>query len=158
MAAPNLKVVEDTNVDKSKALEAALGQIERAFGKGSIMRLGANEQAVEIETIPTGCLGLDIALGVGGLPKGRIVEIYAWDNGFKSRTVFAPPPAPTLTIRTAELKVQWLFTRTGRQLCQGGNQCLFLDKCFQAIMQRRLKGAPDVSVAKFCMMVAFPYR
>ena len=84
MAAPNLKVVEDTNVDKSKALEAALGQIERAFGKGSIMRLGANEQAVEIETIPTGCLGLDIALGVGGLPKGRIVEIYGPESSGKT--------------------------------------------------------------------------
>ncbi|MEE9375519.1 MAG: recombinase RecA [Rhizobiaceae bacterium] len=84
MAAPNLKVVEDKNVDKSKALEAALGQIERAFGKGSIMRLGANEQAVEIETIPTGCLGLDIALGVGGLPKGRIVEIYGPESSGKT--------------------------------------------------------------------------
>jgi recombination protein RecA len=84
MAAPNLKVVEDKSVDKSKALEAALGQIERAFGKGSIMRLGANEQAVEIETIPTGCLGLDIALGVGGLPRGRIVEIYGPESSGKT--------------------------------------------------------------------------
>ena len=85
MAAPRLKVVEDhNNVDKSKALEAALGQIERAFGKGSIMRLGANEQAVEIETIPTGCLGLDIALGVGGLPKGRIVEVYGPESSGKT--------------------------------------------------------------------------
>ncbi|MFD0918106.1 recombinase RecA [Pseudahrensia aquimaris] len=84
MGAPNLKVVEDKNVDKSKALEAALGQIERAFGKGSIMRLGANEQAVEIETIPTGCLGLDIALGVGGLPKGRIVEVYGPESSGKT--------------------------------------------------------------------------
>jgi len=85
MAVPKLKVVEDNQVDnKSKALEAALGQIERAFGKGSIMRLGANEQAVEIETIPTGCLGLDIALGVGGLPKGRIIEIYGPESSGKT--------------------------------------------------------------------------
>ncbi len=63
-------------MDKTKALDAALSQIERAFGKGSIMRLGRNEQVVEIETVPTGSLSLDIALGVGGLPKGRIVEIY----------------------------------------------------------------------------------
>ncbi|MGI9356071.1 MAG: recombinase RecA [Rhizobiaceae bacterium] len=85
MAVPKLKVVEDNKVDnKSKALEAALGQIERAFGKGSIMRLGANEQAVEIETIPTGCLGLDIALGVGGLPKGRIIEIYGPESSGKT--------------------------------------------------------------------------
>ncbi len=84
MAAPNLKVVEDDSVDKSKALEAALGQIERAFGKGSIMRLGDHAQAVEIETIPTGCLGLDIALGVGGLPRGRIVEIYGPESSGKT--------------------------------------------------------------------------
>ncbi len=84
MAAPNLKLVEENKVDKSKALEAALGQIERAFGKGSIMRLGANEQAVEIETISTGCLGLDIALGVGGLPKGRIIEIYGPESSGKT--------------------------------------------------------------------------
>ena len=59
-------------MDKTKALEAALSQIERSFGKGSIMRLGKNQKAVEIETIPTGSLGLDIALGVGGLPRGRV--------------------------------------------------------------------------------------
>ena len=63
-------------MDKTKAIDAALSQIERAFGKGSIMRLGRNEKAVEIETISTGSLGLDIALGIGGLPKGRIIEIY----------------------------------------------------------------------------------
>lgn len=71
-------------MDKSKALEAALSQIERAFGKGSIMRLGHNENVVEIETIPTGSLSLDIALGVGGLPKGRIVEIYGPESSGKT--------------------------------------------------------------------------
>ena len=84
MNAPNLKIVEDSSLDKSKALEAALGQIERSFGKGSIMRLGANEQTVETETISTGCLGLDIALGIGGLPKGRIVEIYGPESSGKT--------------------------------------------------------------------------
>src|SRR5436305_11519274 len=73
---PNLRVVEGTSVDKTKALDAALSQIERAFGKGSIMRLKGKQAVVEIETIPTGSLGLDIALGVGGLPRGRVVEIY----------------------------------------------------------------------------------
>ena len=63
-------------MDKEKALEAAISQIERAFGKGSIMRLGQNEKAVEVEAISTGSLGLDIALGIGGLPRGRVVEIY----------------------------------------------------------------------------------
>jgi len=84
MANSALKLVEGNNVDKSKALEAALGQIERAFGKGSIMKLGKNEQVVEIETISTGSLGLDIALGVGGLPKGRIVEIYGPESSGKT--------------------------------------------------------------------------
>jgi len=62
--------------DKQKALEAALGQIERAFGKGSVMRLGQHEAAADIESVSTGSLGLDIALGIGGLPRGRVVEIY----------------------------------------------------------------------------------
>jgi recombination protein RecA len=84
MANANLRVVEGTFVDKTKALEAALSQIERAFGKGSIMRLGKNQKAVEIETIPTGSLGLDIALGVGGLPRGRVVEIYGPESSGKT--------------------------------------------------------------------------
>jgi recombination protein RecA len=71
-------------VDKTKALDAALAQIERAFGKGSIMRLGKNQKAVEIDTIPTGSLGLDIALGVGGLPRGRVVEIYGPESSGKT--------------------------------------------------------------------------
>jgi recombination protein RecA len=84
MAQNSLRLVEENSVDKSKALDAALSQIERAFGKGSIMKLGANEQVVEIETIPTGSLGLDIALGVGGLPKGRIIEIYGPESSGKT--------------------------------------------------------------------------
>src|SRR3954452_23990743 len=84
MANANLRVVEGSFVDKTKALDAALSQIERAFGKGSIMRLGKNEKAVEIETISTGSLGLDIALGVGGLPKGRVVEIYGPESSGKT--------------------------------------------------------------------------
>ena len=85
MAQNSLRLVEgDKNVDKTKALEAALGQIERAFGKGSIMKLGKNEQVVEIETISTGCLGLDIALGIGGLPKGRVIEIYGPESSGKT--------------------------------------------------------------------------
>jgi len=80
----NLRLVEGTSVDKTKALDAALSQIERAFGKGSIMRLGKNQKAVEIETVPTGSLGLDIALGVGGLPRGRIVEIYGPESSGKT--------------------------------------------------------------------------
>jgi recombination protein RecA len=80
----NLKLVEGSSMDKAKALDAALSQIERAFGKGSIMRLGKNQQAIEIETISTGSLGLDIALGVGGLPRGRVIEIYGPESSGKT--------------------------------------------------------------------------
>ena len=62
--------------DRQRALDAALSQIERAFGKGSVMRLGQSQAGADIETISTGSLGLDIALGIGGLPRGRVVEIY----------------------------------------------------------------------------------
>ncbi len=84
MAQPALRVVEGASMDKSKALDAALSQIERAFGKGSIMRLGKNSKAMDIETIPTGSLSLDIALGIGGLPRGRVVEIYGPESSGKT--------------------------------------------------------------------------
>ena len=64
------------DAEKNKALDAALKQIEKDFGKGSIMKLGAASAKMNIETIPTGALSLDIALGVGGIPRGRIIEIY----------------------------------------------------------------------------------
>ncbi|WP_201865176.1 recombinase RecA [Microvirga soli] len=70
-------------MDKNKAIETAMAQIERAFGKGSIMRLGSG-QVVEVETISTGSLGLDIALGVGGLPRGRVVEVYGPESSGKT--------------------------------------------------------------------------
>ncbi|VFU08669.1 DNA strand exchange and recombination protein with protease and nuclease activity [Methylocella tundrae] len=84
MSQANLRLVEGSSVDKTKALDAALSQIERAFGKGSIMRLGKNQKVVEIETVPTGSLGLDIALGVGGLPRGRVIEIYGPESSGKT--------------------------------------------------------------------------
>ncbi len=83
MGQANLRVIENTSMDKNKALDAALSQIERAFGKGSIMKLGAN-QAMEVEAVSTGSLGLDIALGIGGLPKGRIIEIYGPESSGKT--------------------------------------------------------------------------
>ncbi len=72
------------NMDKQKALEAALSQIERNFGKGSVMRLGKNEHPVEVEAISTGSLGLDIALGIGGLPRGRVIEIFGPESSGKT--------------------------------------------------------------------------
>ena len=84
MAQNALRLVEENSVDKTKALDAALSQIERAFGKGSVMKLGQNNQSVEVETVSTGSLGLDIALGIGGLPKGRVVEIYGPESSGKT--------------------------------------------------------------------------
>src|SRR3954466_1304813 len=85
--AAQLKVIgsemASAGMDRQKALEAALAQIDRAFGKGSAMKLGSRE-AMEIEAISSGSLGLDIALGIGGLPRGRIVEIYGPESSGKT--------------------------------------------------------------------------
>ncbi len=79
-----LKMTDKKTADKQKALESALAQIERQFGKGSIMTLGGQNQMRDIEATSTGSLGLDIALGIGGLPKGRIIEIYGPESSGKT--------------------------------------------------------------------------
>ena len=88
MAETNLRVIErdmdKSTTDKSKALDAALSQIERAHGKGSIMKLGDGSTPVDIESISTGSIGLDIALGIGGVPRGRIAEIYGPESSGKT--------------------------------------------------------------------------
>jgi recombination protein RecA len=86
MAPAALRVIEGISMDKdrSKALDAALSQIERNFGKGSIMKLGKNDRSMDIDVFSTGSLGLDIALGVGGLPRGRVVEIYGPESSGKT--------------------------------------------------------------------------
>ena len=84
VAQNGLRLVEGTSMDKTKALDAALSQIERAFGKGSIMKLGTTNTALDIETVSTGSIGLDIALGLGGLPRGRIIEIYGPESSGKT--------------------------------------------------------------------------
>jgi len=76
--------VKALNTEKAKALQAALAQIEKQFGKGSIMRLGDGEAVEQIEVVSTGSLGLDIALGVGGLPRGRVIEIYGPESSGKT--------------------------------------------------------------------------
>jgi recombination protein RecA len=81
---PELRVVEGDEMDKHKALDAALAHIEKHFGKGSIMRLGASDKTIDVEAISTGSLGLDIALGIGGLPKGRIIEIFGPESSGKT--------------------------------------------------------------------------
>src|SRR3954464_1116474 len=75
---------EDMDDNKSKALSAALSQIEKQFGKGSIMRLGESDIARDIQVVSTGSLGLDVALGVGGLPRGRVIEIYGPESSGKT--------------------------------------------------------------------------
>lgn len=90
--------------DKQKALDSALAQIERQFGKGSIMKLGDENAIQEIEATSTGSLGLDIALGIGGLPKGRIVEIYGPESSGKT----------TLTLHcVAEEQKRWRLCLCG---------------------------------------------
>jgi recombination protein RecA len=86
MTKPDLKVIEggSSKMDKKQALEAALAQIDKNFGKGSIMRLGTNDKSIDVEAISTGSLGLDIALGIGGLPKGRVIEIYGPESSGKT--------------------------------------------------------------------------
>jgi recombination protein RecA len=84
MPEATLRLVEEEGMDKEKALSAALTQIERAFGKGSVMRLGRGDQIVEVEAISSGSIGLDIALGIGGLPRGRVVEIYGPESSGKT--------------------------------------------------------------------------
>ena len=84
--AATLELVSENgkDMDKQKALEAAVGQIERQFGKGSVMKLGQQGAVAEVESVSTGSLGLDIALGIGGLPKGRIIEIYGPESSGKT--------------------------------------------------------------------------
>src|SRR5438094_530181 len=79
-----LRVVEGSTMDKSKPLDAALSQIKPNFCKGSIMRLGKNSKSMDVDTVSTGSLGLDIALGIGGLPRGRVVEIYGPESSGKT--------------------------------------------------------------------------
>jgi recombination protein RecA len=79
-----LRVVAKEDTEKKRALEAALSQIDRAFGKGSVMRLGQREKAVDTDAVSTGSLGLDIALGIGGLPRGRVIEVYGPESSGKT--------------------------------------------------------------------------
>src|ERR1700688_1905056 len=84
MNQPVLRLLDKDTMDKQRALDAALGQIERAFGKGSIMKLGSREAVMDVDVVSTGSLVLDIALGIGGLPRGRVVEIYGPESSGKT--------------------------------------------------------------------------
>ena len=106
MTTGSLRVIEGSKgMDRTKALDAALSQIERAFGKGSIMRLGAGEAPVKVGSVSTGSLGLDIGLGIGGLPKGRVIEVYGPESSGKT----------TLALHTAA------------EMQKTGGTCAFVD-------------------------------
>src|SRR5690242_8783447 len=90
MSQPALRLVEGSSMDKSKALSAALSQIERQFGKGSGMKPGKNDKAMDIEAISSGSLGLDIALGIGGLPRGRVADIYGPESSGNATVALHP--------------------------------------------------------------------
>ena len=79
-----INISERKNMDKDKALDTALAQIERSFGKGSIMKLGQDNPVMDLEAVSTGSIGLDVALGIGGLPKGRIIEVYGPESSGKT--------------------------------------------------------------------------
>ena len=72
------------NEEKKKALDAAIAKLEKDFGKGTVMRLGESGAHVAVETVPTGCLSLDLALGLGGVPKGRVIEVYGPESSGKT--------------------------------------------------------------------------
>ena len=99
--------------DKLKALDAAISQIEKQYGKGSIMKLGDNSAHMNVETIPTGSLSLDIALGLGGLPKGRIIEIYGPESSGKT-TVALHAVADPIGKRTYVADQYILFRGTAK--------------------------------------------
>ena len=100
MNEPALHLVEAKDMDKVKALEAALGQIERNFGKGSIMKLGQSASAAGAEVVSTGSLGLDIALGIGGLPRGRHFSVARCVTRIKSSSVVSAVILRVMPVRS----------------------------------------------------------
>src|SRR3712207_8729580 len=84
MAGTVVQLVGRGDGEKQRALEAALAQIDRAFGKGSVMKLGQKGEVVPIESVSTGSLGLDLALGIGGLPRGRVIEVFGPESSGKT--------------------------------------------------------------------------
>ena len=89
------------NEEKKKALDAAIAKLEKDFGKGAVMRLGESGAHVAVETVPTGCLSLDLALGLGGVPKGRVIEVYGPES---MNSIFH---SLTVEIRPLRLQRQW---------------------------------------------------
>ena len=103
-------------VDRDKALDMALGQIEKQFGKGSVMKMG-DKTTMAIESVPTGALALDLALGIGGLPRGRVTEIYGPESSGK--TTLANPCCGRGAAQWRHLCLHRCRARHGSGLCQG---------------------------------------
>ncbi len=106
----------NANPEKQKALDAALAQIERAFGKGSVMKLSGDNNPIAVESVSTGSLGLDIGLGIGGLPRGRIVEVYGPESSGKTTLalhVIAEAQKQVAHVRLSMRNMLW--TRLMRQ-------------------------------------------
>ena len=89
--------------EKLKALDAAITRIEKDYGKGSIMKLGDTAGAMDVETVPTGSLSLDLALGLGGIPRGRIIEIYGPESSGKTTVTLHEAASPDLLMRSMPL-------------------------------------------------------
>jgi recombination protein RecA len=102
--------------DKLKALDAALGQIEKQFGKGSVMKLGDSGKNMNVQTVPTGSLSLDIALGLGGVPRGRIIEIYGPESSGK--TTVALHMVAEVQKRGGNRRIRGCRACTGSGLCK----------------------------------------
>ena len=92
-----------TKEEKLKALDAAISHIEKQYGKGSVMKLGDNSAHMNVEAVPTGSLSLDLALGIGGLPKGRIIEIYGPESSGKTTVALHAAASPDLLMRSMRL-------------------------------------------------------
>ena len=92
-----------TKEEKLKALDAAISHIEKQYGKGSVMKLGDNSAHMNVEAVPTGSLSLDLALGIGGLPKGRIIEIYGPESSGKTTVALHAVASPDLLMRSMRL-------------------------------------------------------
>ena len=101
--------------DKLKALDAALGQIEKQFGKGSVMKLGDSGKNMNVQTVPTGSLSLDIALGLGGVPRGRIIEIYGPESSGKTTVALTYGSGSTEARRNRRIR--------GCRACAGSCLC-----------------------------------
>ena len=114
MASGKESVVKVTNSEeKKKALDAAIAKLEKDFGKGAVMKLGESGAHVSVETVPTGCLSLDLALGLGGVPKGRVIEVYGPESSGKTTIAY--------DLRSAET---WRNCRLYRcRACIGSGLC-----------------------------------